>query len=75
VIAVLFARSDSVYKTIPGCDVWDAERDARRWPANNEYRKFVAAIRQRKGPAATVARDLILERLAMVEDCIQEKAA
>lgn len=43
--------------------------------SNNEYRKFVAAIRQRKGPAATVARDLILERLAMVEDCIQEKAA
>lgn len=31
-IAVLFARSDSIYKTIPGCDVWDAERDARRWP-------------------------------------------
>lgn len=31
-IAVLFARPDSVYKTIPGCDVWDAERDARRWP-------------------------------------------
>lgn len=31
-IAVLFARSDSLYKTIPGCDVWDIERDARRWP-------------------------------------------
>lgn len=30
-VAVLFARADSVYKTIPGCDVWDAERDARRW--------------------------------------------
>lgn len=34
-IAVLFARSDSVYKTLPGCDVWDAERDALRWPGGN----------------------------------------
>jgi len=32
VIAVLFARADSHYKAIAGCDVWDAERDARRWP-------------------------------------------
>jgi hypothetical protein len=31
-VAVLFARSDSNYKSIPGCDVWDAERDARKWP-------------------------------------------
>lgn len=31
-VAVLFARSDSVYKTLPGTDVWDIERDARRWP-------------------------------------------
>lgn len=31
-IAVLFARSDSNYKGIPGCDVWDEERDARKWP-------------------------------------------
>lgn len=31
-VAVLFARADSVYKSLPGCDVWDAERDARRWP-------------------------------------------
>jgi hypothetical protein len=30
-VAVLFARADSVYKTIPGCDVWDMERDARNW--------------------------------------------
>lgn len=28
-IAVLFARADSVYKTLPGCDVFDIERDAR----------------------------------------------
>jgi hypothetical protein len=31
-IAVLFARADSYYKTLPECDVWDAERDARKWP-------------------------------------------
>jgi len=31
-VAVLFARSDSIYKSMPGCDVWDLERDARRWP-------------------------------------------
>lgn len=30
-VAVLFARADSCYKTIPCCDVWDAERDARKW--------------------------------------------
>jgi hypothetical protein len=30
-VAVLFARADSVYKTMPGLDVWDEERDARRW--------------------------------------------
>ena len=28
-VAVLFARRDSVYKTIPGCDVYDIDRDAR----------------------------------------------
>jgi len=28
-VAVLFARSDSVYKTLPSCDVYDMERDAR----------------------------------------------
>jgi hypothetical protein len=27
-VAVLFARADSVYKTLPGCDVYDMERDA-----------------------------------------------
>lgn len=30
-IAVLFARADSIYKTLAGTDVWDAERDARKW--------------------------------------------
>jgi hypothetical protein len=28
---VLFARADSVYKTLPACDVWDIQRDARNW--------------------------------------------
>jgi len=27
-VAVLFARSDSVYKSLPGCDVWDEFRNA-----------------------------------------------
>lgn len=31
-VAVLFARKDSIYKSIPDCDVWDIERDARKWP-------------------------------------------
>lgn len=31
-ISVLFARVDSNYKSIPGCDVWDADRDALNWP-------------------------------------------
>ena len=31
-IAVLFARADSIYKTLTGCDVYDIERDARTWP-------------------------------------------
>lgn len=31
-VAVLFARHDSIYKTLPDCDVWDFERDARNWP-------------------------------------------
>lgn len=30
-VAVLFARSDSIYKRMPGTDVWDIERDARNW--------------------------------------------
>ena len=31
-VTVLFARSDSIYKSIDGIDVWDADRDARKWP-------------------------------------------
>ncbi len=30
-VAVLFARADSIYKSLPGCDVWDEARDARNW--------------------------------------------
>lgn len=30
-VAVLFAREDSNYKQIPCCDVWDIERDARKY--------------------------------------------
>ena len=31
-LAVLFVRSDSVYKTLLGVDCYDMERDARTWP-------------------------------------------
>lgn len=31
-VAILCARSDSVYKTLVGCDVWDKERDALTFP-------------------------------------------
>lgn len=31
-VAVLFARKDSIYKTMPDCDVYDIDRDARKWP-------------------------------------------
>ncbi|WP_375591728.1 hypothetical protein [Chitiniphilus eburneus] len=30
-VAVLFARADSIYKSMTGCDVWDIDRDARTW--------------------------------------------
>lgn len=30
-VAVLFARRDSIYKTMPDVDVWDADRDARNF--------------------------------------------
>jgi hypothetical protein len=32
VITVLFARRDSIYKSIPGVDVWDVDRNATMWP-------------------------------------------
>jgi hypothetical protein len=34
-VAVLFARADSVYKTMPDCDVWDIDRDAMNWPGGS----------------------------------------
>jgi hypothetical protein len=34
-ISVLFAARDSVYKKIPGLDVWDEDRDALNWPGGN----------------------------------------
>ena len=30
-IAVLFARGDSIYKHLPGCDVYDIDRDAKNF--------------------------------------------
>jgi hypothetical protein len=34
-VSVLFARADSIYKSMPGVDVWDAERDALNWPGGS----------------------------------------
>lgn len=34
-IAVLFARQDSCYKTLAGCDVYDIDRDARKFPGGS----------------------------------------
>jgi hypothetical protein len=31
-IAALFVCADSIYRTLPGVDCWDIERDARNWP-------------------------------------------
>lgn len=31
-VSVLFARRDSIYKSIYGVEVWDEDRDARKWP-------------------------------------------
>jgi hypothetical protein len=31
-VAALFVRRDSIYKTILGVDAWDKDRDARKWP-------------------------------------------
>ena len=30
-VAVLFVRADSIYKSLPGLDAWDAERDATKY--------------------------------------------
>lgn len=30
-VAALFVRADSIYKTMPGVDAWDMERDARNY--------------------------------------------
>jgi hypothetical protein len=31
-VAALFVRADSIYKTLPGVDCYDEQRDARSWP-------------------------------------------
>lgn len=33
-VAVLFAREDSIYKSLPNCDVYDINRDARTYAGN-----------------------------------------
>lgn len=72
-VAVLFARSDSVYKTLPGCDVYDAERDARTFDGG---RQVVAhppcrawgRLRQFANPRAD-ERNLGRLAVALVREC------
>jgi hypothetical protein len=57
-VAVLFARTDSIYKTMPACDVYDAERDAMTFPgglpvvAHPPCRLWGALAAFSKAPAA-----------------------
>lgn len=69
-VAVLFARADSIYKTMPECDVYDIDRDARTWsggapvvahPPCRAWASFVAAAKPRDGE-----RDLALWALDQV---------
>lgn len=34
-ISVLFAQENSIYKTLPDCDVWDKQRDASKYQGPN----------------------------------------
>lgn len=34
-VAALFVRRNSIYKSMPGVDAWDKERDARNWPGGD----------------------------------------
>lgn len=66
-IAVLFARADSVYKSLPDCDVWDADRNALLWPGGCPVNQcwwghpaekpslfYVCRVRPQDVPAVTV---------------------
>lgn len=35
-VAALFVRKNSVYKSMAGVDAWDKERDARNWPGGDQ---------------------------------------
>lgn len=41
-VAALFVRADSVYKTLPGVDCWDIERDAMLY--RGPYRQLGEAV-------------------------------
>lgn len=71
-IAVLFARADSNYKAMPQCDVWDIERDARRWqggapvvahPPCRAWGRLRQFAKPRKGEA-----ELAIQAVARVQD-------
>lgn len=72
-VAVLFARADSVYKTMPGCDVYDAERNALTYRgtapivAHPPCRAW-ASLRHRAKPRAG-ERDLAFFAIDKVREC------
>lgn len=66
-VAVLFARSDSYYKSLPGCDVWDAERDARRWLGAGQC--AAAAVQDGRADAHNIE-----QRPASRRDTVEGKA-
>ena len=72
-VSVLFARADSVYKSLPGVDVWDADRDALTWPGGTPvvahppcraWGSFAHLAKPRTGE-----RDLALWAICQVRTC------
>ena len=57
-VTVLFARRDSIYKSMAGCDVWDADRDALNWPGDSP----VLLLAKLRGLSSFLHRGLLFRR-------------
>jgi hypothetical protein len=66
-VAVLFARSVSVYKTLPGVDVWDEARDARWWPGGGPVVAHPPCRLWAKLRQFAKARDPVMERQLAID--------
>lgn len=66
-VAVLFAREDSHYKTLPGVDVWDEARDARRWPGGAPVVAHPPCRLWAKLRQFAKARDPVMERQLAID--------